>query len=226
MRSTQYLIMGGLLCMSLSACEKQMAPTAISSPVEAAQDAGERVAESVSWRGVATDQDRGRIRNWYKSWQAAISDARAKGDGPKIDAQGALLSPTSAIDEPKLAEGEYRCRVLKLGAKGRATLGFSVGDWGLCRVDGSADDRTFVKLDGVQRPSGRLYHDGFSREIFLGTLSLSDEQASIPYGSDRMRDMAGIVERISDERWRIVLPEPAYESLLDVIELAPVISSN
>src|SRR5690606_20523521 len=41
------------------------------------------------------------------------------------------------------------------------------------------------------------------------------------YGSDRMRDMAGLVERVGDNRWRLVLPAPAYESLLDVIELVP-----
>ena len=41
------------------------------------------------------------------------------------------------------------------------------------------------------------------------------------YGSDRMRDMAGLVERIGDNRWRLVLPAPAYESLVDVIELVP-----
>ncbi|WP_152998778.1 DUF4893 domain-containing protein, partial [Sphingopyxis sp. H115] len=29
------------------------------------------------------------------------------------------------------------------------------------------------------------------------------------------------VERIGDNRWRLVLPAPAYESLLDVIELVP-----
>lgn len=221
MRSTQMMIVGVALCLSLTACQKQTAPTAITTPAEAVEDAAERVPESVSWRMVATAQDRDRIRNWYKSWQRAVSDAEAKGDGEKIAALGPLLSPNAAIDAPTLAVGEYRCRVAKLGAKGRATLGFSLYDWGLCRVDGADDDRTFVTLDGAQRPSGRLYADGFGREIFLGTLSLSDEQASIPYGSDRMRDMAGIVERIGENRWRIILPEPAYESLLDVIELVP-----
>ena len=222
MRSTPILMMGGALCLALSACQKQSAPTVISTPADAVQDAGEKVPESVSWRSVATQQDRDRVRNWYSSWQTAVSDAEAKGDGAKIKAHGALLSPTAAIDVPTLPVGEYRCRMMKIGAQGRATLGFSVQDWGRCRVDGTAEDRTFVKLDGVQRPSGRIFPDGFSREIFLGTLSLSDEQASIPYGSDRMRDMAGIIERVSDGRWRIVLPEPAYESLLDVMELEPV----
>ncbi|MDB5668625.1 MAG: hypothetical protein JWL74_1575, partial [Alphaproteobacteria bacterium] len=36
------------------------------------------------------------------------------------------------------------------------------------------------------------------------------------------RDMAGIVERIGDRRWRIVLPRPSFESIVDVLELVPV----
>lgn len=221
MRFTPIFLMGGALCLSLSACQKQTALTEISTPAGAVQDAAERGPESVSWRSVVTEQDRGRIRNWYSSWQVAIADAEAKGDDGKVQAMGSLLSATSAINQPNLPVGLYRCRIIKVGAKRRATLGFSIYDWGQCRVDGAGDDRTFVKLDGPQRTSGRLYADGFSREIFLGTLSLSDEQANIPYGSDRMRDMAGIVERIADSRWRIILPEPSYESLLDVIELVP-----
>jgi hypothetical protein len=52
-------------------------------------------------------------------------------------------------------------------------------------------------------------------------LVLGDEMMPLDYGSDRMRDMAGLIERIDDRRWRLVLPRPAYESLLDVIELVP-----
>ena len=41
------------------------------------------------------------------------------------------------------------------------------------------------------------------------------------YGIDETRDVAGYVERIAPGRWRLVLPEPAFESRLDVIELVP-----
>ena len=44
---------------------------------------------------------------------------------------------------------------------------------------------------------------------------------SRPAMSALMKVMAGLVERIGDNRWRLVLPAPAYESLLDVIELVP-----
>ena len=39
---------------------------------------------------------------------------------------------------------------------------------------------------------------------------------------DKKRDMAGYVERIGPVRWRLVMPAPHFESLLDVIELTPL----
>lgn len=199
--------------LMLSACQKQ---TGIETPPTIAE-----VADAATWRSVATEQDRKRIRNWYSVWQTALSDARAKGEGAQIEAEGVLLSPSAALGEPALPVGDYRCRTLKLGAQGRSTLAFVRYDWMRCRVQADGDSKLFVKLTGSQRPTGRIYADGYNREIFLGTLSLGDELTAIDYSSDRMRDMAGIIERIGDRRWRLVLPEPAYESLLDVIEIIP-----
>ena len=41
------------------------------------------------------------------------------------------------------------------------------------------------------------------------------------YGTDAQRNVAGIVERVGPRRWRIALPHPAFESIIDVIELIP-----
>jgi hypothetical protein len=57
--------------------------------------------------------------------------------------------------------------------------------------------------------------------VFLGTLQLGDEQRALQYGRDRERDMAGVVERIGERRWRLVLPYPHFESTIDIVELVP-----
>ena len=36
------------------------------------------------------------------------------------------------------------------------------------------------------------------------------------------RDVAGYVERIGPDRWRLVMPKPHFESQLDVMELVPL----
>ena len=174
-----------------------------------------------TWGGTATEQDRLRIRNWYKSWEAALADARAKGHGAEIDREGALLQPLAALPNPHIPAGDYRCRTIKLGAQGKGGLGYVAYSWFQCRVSAEQGIYSLTKVTGSQRPIGLIFPDDLKRQIFLGTLELGDESMPVNYGSDRMRDMAGLIERVGDNRWRLTLPAPAYESLLDVIELVP-----
>jgi hypothetical protein len=57
--------------------------------------------------------------------------------------------------------------------------------------------------------------------VFLGTLVLGDETRALQYGQDEMRDVAGYVERIGPDRWRLIMPKPHFESQMDVMELTP-----
>jgi hypothetical protein len=41
------------------------------------------------------------------------------------------------------------------------------------------------------------------------------------YGRDTQRDVAGFVERIGPNRWRLIMPRPHFESQMDVMELLP-----
>ena len=59
------------------------------------------------------------------------------------------------------------------------------------------------------------------RQVFLGTLVLGDEQRAIPYGADTDRDLAGFIERMGPRKYRLILPYPRFESLIDVVELVP-----
>lgn len=206
------IILGALTAPALTGC--QTVPSVPPSAADAPSTEG-------TWRATATEQDRGRIRNWYRSWEAALADARAKGHGAQVDREGILLHPTAALPNPHLPAGQYRCRTIKVGSQGGGTLGYVAYGWFRCRVAAEQGLFSLTKLTGSQRPVGLIFPDNLTRQVFLGTLELGDETMAVSYGSDRMRDMAGLVERIGDNRWRLVLPAPAYESLLDVIELVP-----
>jgi hypothetical protein len=41
------------------------------------------------------------------------------------------------------------------------------------------------------------------------------------YGQDEQRDVAAYVERVGPQRWRLIMPEPRFESRIDVMELVP-----
>ena len=72
-----------------------------------------------------------------------------------------------------------------------------------------------------QRQVGSIFQGDSLREVFLGTLVLGDETRAFQYGRDTQRDIAGYVERIGPNRWRLIMPQPHFESQMDVMELVP-----
>lgn len=173
------------------------------------------------WRTLVTEDDRHRLQRWRDAWVEALAKARAAGHGEAIAREGALLEPDAALAGARLPPGDYRCRTIKLGARGARLSDYTVYPPLLCRVRAEGTRLHFTRLDGAQRPIGVLFPDTGRRLVFLGTLQLGDEALALRYSRDTERDMAGVVERVGDDRWRLVLPYPHFESLLDVIELTP-----
>ena len=175
---------------------------------------------SDNWREIATDADRERLRNWHKAWDEALP-AATLADPRAIAAEPILFDPDRALPDATLPAGTYRCRVYKLGKMGSGLSDFTEYPGFECVVVAEGDITSFHKMTGSQRPTGLLFADTKARQVFLGTLILGDEVSPLRYGLDRTRDMAGYVERIGEHRWRLVLPWPAFESKLDIIELVP-----
>lgn len=173
------------------------------------------------WRQVATLKDRERLCDWRKSFADGLDAARKSGHGADIAREGALLNPDAALGGGPISNGMYACRVIKLGAKSAGMLDYVGYPAFACRVDQERDLQGFAKLTGSQRPVGLIFPGDAMRQIFLGTLVLGDEREAMQYGQDETRDVAGYVERIGPNRWRLVMPNPAFESQTDVMELVP-----
>ena len=173
------------------------------------------------WRAVASPGDRVRMSEWRSAFVTGLKQAHAAGKGAAIDAQGALLMPDAAVMGPAIPSGEYRCRIVKLGMKSPGMLPYVAYPPFACRVQPMQGLQQFAKLTGSQRPVGLLFPGDQLRSVFLGTLVLGDETRAMQYGHDPERDLAGFVERIGPQRWRLLLPAPAFESLIDVIEIVP-----
>lgn len=183
------------------------------------------VAEEPEWRHLASHADVDRLDRIAAAWTEAIGDARAKGFGKAIEAEGSLLDPAAGLLRPAPTPGPYRCRMIKIGTSGKAPA-FSAFKPFFCYVEADGELLNIVKQTGSQRPAGWLYpDDDQKRMIFLGTLALGTEDAPIPYGQNSGRDMAGVFERIAPFRFRLVIPWPQDESKLNVIELVPVIEA-
>lgn len=172
------------------------------------------------WRRVITSADLDRLRNWRVAFVKGLAEAEAGGQSAKIAREGQLLVPDAALDSVGLTSGRYRCRVIKLGSVVTGVAPYTPYPAFDCLVNDEGEVSSFAKIGGSQRPVGLMFDDG-NRKIFLGTMMFGDETRPLEYGRDATRDMAGAVQRVGDRRWRIILPYPRFESVMDVVELVP-----
>ena len=177
--------------------------------------------ETRDWRQVATEGDRERLRNMSVTFERALREARTAGFTSQVDALGALATPDAAVPFAAMPDGNYACRIVKLGSPS-GTLAYVDYPAFQCRVRAERDLQGLAKLTGSQRPIGLLFPDDDLRQVFIGTLVLGDESRAMRYGADPDRDMIGALQRIGENRWRLLLPEPRFESTLDIIELTPI----
>ena len=173
------------------------------------------------WKEVATEDDRQRLADWRKTFVDAVAAARKAGHGAEIDREGALLDPDAALGPPAIPNGYFRCRIIKVGAKGEGNLSYIGYPAFPCRVKAERGLQRVNRYGGSQRYVGLVFPGDQVRQIFLGTLVLGDETRALQYGQDEQRDIAGYVDRIGPNRWRLVMPKPHFESQLDVMEIVP-----
>jgi len=173
------------------------------------------------WRTIVTESDRERLREWRTAFVDALRAARTSGHAAEITREGALLDPDSAQGGGPIPNGDYRCRVIKLGTRSAGMLDYVSYPAFNCRISQGGQLQDFTKLTGSQRQVGSIFPGAPLRQVFLGTLVLADEDRALQYGRDTERDVAGYVERIGDNRWRLIMPRPHFESVMDVMELVP-----
>ncbi|MGN6268789.1 MAG: DUF4893 domain-containing protein [Sphingomonas sp.] len=199
-----------VLALTLAGC------TAAKGPLATAAE-----GDAPDWHAVASDDDQQRLRSWRDAWTKASDAVRAAGEGGKLDADQPLFDPDRALDTAPPPPGDYRCRWIKLGSAAKAVAAFTAYPAQPCRVSVAGNLLRLRVLGGAQRPRGLIFPDEANRGVFLGTLELGDETRPLDYGRDEKRDMAGYVERVGEARWRLILPQPHFESLFDIIELTP-----
>ena len=176
---------------------------------------------TTAYRQVISDNDRTRLRDWRAAFVDGLAAAHRAGHGTEIDREGPLLDPDAALTSPAIPNGMYRCRVIKLGGKDPGNLAFASYGPFTCRVRQDRTLQRLGKLSGAQRYVGLIFPGDALRNVFLGTLAFADETRVLQYGQDQQRDVAGYLERIGPNRWRLVMPRPHFESQVDVMELVP-----
>lgn len=241
-RSSRVLVSWPVLCLgaaAVSACGEGASRPAATPPEAPTQTATEPAPAAPAaatpaaparglqgggddWRAVVSAEDAVLLGKLDQAW--SMARARADGDGfaDEVEALGVLVDP-KAGQQGRLqpAPGGYRCRTIKLGARGAGGPAFVAYPYFRCRVELTpGGDLILEKTTGSQRVKGLLYPDTERRLVYVGTQAWGDERGFPAYGAQPDRDQAGVFERIGPERWRLVIPFPKQESQLDIIEVA------
>jgi hypothetical protein len=173
------------------------------------------VEEAEAWRSVASARDTAALDGLSGRWQQALAAGRAANLSRRIAAEGPLLAPEARLARAAPAPGSYRCRYVRPG--GRKWVSSAQG---FCYVGVEGGQLSLAtELRGL-RLGGYLWEQkGGERFVFLGGAVPAGGKTARAYGEDPARDTAGLVERIGEFRYRLILPEPSPGSGLTVVEL-------
>ena len=122
----------------------------------------------------------------------------------------------SPITNAQNVAGNYQCRTIKLGGG----LASTVYGWFSCEIFPEEAALVIRKTSGSQRFLGFLTKAGDSL-AYKGALSYGYEDQMKLYGQEAERNQVGCLSAIGPDMDHFVLelPEPAFESVHDVIEL-------
>lgn len=192
--------------------DRPAAPIAVAAAPEEASD----------WPAALRDDDRERIAGIDRLWARALEPARRTA-ARRVAGESGLLDPAAGLPHPALPPGAYRCRAVKIGAPGPGRPAFRAYPPFFCHVGAGDSGRlSFTKQTGSDRPAGWLHPDGDRRYLFLGTATIDGPPGAVGYGERPAQNLVGIVERIGDMRWRLVLAGRGDSAQLDVYELVPL----
>lgn len=174
------------------------------------------------WRQVASAADASLLGRLDQAWRLARAEAEDAGFASEVERLGALVDPNAALaGRLQPAPGTYRCRTIKLGRRTEGQgLAYVAYPFFACSVELTAGgDLILTKTTGSQRTQGLLYPDTDRRLVYVGAQAWGDEAHFPRYGQTRERDQVGVLERIADQRWRLVLPWPKQEAKLELLEI-------
>ncbi len=176
-----------------------------------------------AWRSVATAGDASLLGRLDQAWRLGRAEAEEAGFARQVEALGPLVDPNAAqVGRLQPPPGTYRCRTIKLGRRVEGQgLAYVDYPWFACSVALTpGGDLTLTKTSGSQRTRGLLYPDTGRRLVYVGAQAWGEAETTFPaYGDKPERDQVGVLERIGQNRWRLVIPWPKQEAKLELLEI-------
>ncbi len=200
----------------------QAAPEATATPQPQTTPAGGMQGGTDDWRKVANTADASLLGRLDQAWRMARAEAEEGGFSRQVEALGPLADPNAGQSgRVQPGQGNYRCRTIKMGSRNGSGLAYVEYPWFRCTVEMTAGgDLILTKLTGSQRTRGLIYPDTDRRGVYIGAQAWGTDENRYPaYGDSAERDQVGVIERIGQNRWRLVLPWPKQEAKLELLEI-------
>ena len=203
-----------------AACERRPEPPPVRAP---ATELPSAPADGDGWRASISPADASTLGRLGQAWRLARAEAEDAGFAPRVEAFGPLVDPNAGLaGNLQPAPGDYRCRVIGLGARTAGDPAHVETPWGRCTVElAPGGDLWLAVAEGPRRLRGRLHPESDRRLVFLGAEAAGDDADLPDYGEQPRRDRVGVFERIAPSRWRLVLPWPRQGAKLEILELVP-----
>jgi hypothetical protein len=164
--------------------------------------------------------DLDRFQQFEALFGKAMRQALAGGDPVDVGLLSAALSGTPQADGA--LEGDWLCRWMKLGD----TVPLVVYSNFECRITAEGDGWRLEKLTGSQRFEGSLTRTP-GGWVYTGVAHVGETPATdyvglppddqTPVEPNQTTAQVGLFELVSDDRARLLLPDPILESDFDVI---------
>ncbi len=176
------------------------------------------------WRDILHPADDERILDLDRAWASALDQARRGGFARRVANEGPLLDPEAALPRAAPAPGSYRCRLIRIRPGSRRIRAFTVRGPYFCHVGADTAMLSLTQQTGSERPGGYLWEESDIRMIFIGAAARGREDGPPAYGDIAGRNVVGILERVGQFRYRLVVPDPASGATLEILELIPALT--
>jgi hypothetical protein len=177
------------------------------------------VGEPEKWREVASPAGEDAIEGLETTWAQALEEARQR-FRRRVTAEGALLEAGGGLPRAAPAPGPYRCRVVRIGAGRSGAPAYAAGRQGFCFVGVQDDQLSLTSEVSGARIGGHLWEtEQSARLVFLGAAIPGGARLAPAYGANAEGDVAGIVERLGQFRYRLAIATPGAAQKLAIFEL-------
>lgn len=158
------------------------------------------LAVDAPWQDKAPPAALARIDGWRTRFDSDVQAVITRGDGFSVARGGRLFESDAAMLYGLMPPGLYDCQLFTVNAEMQA---FTQSETGKCRVAVEGETRQFSFLTTTETVLGQLHDNDAFTSIYLGK-GLADVMGAPIANVDAAE--VGVVQRIADTRWRIIIP--------------------